>query len=747
MTSVPVLRKLAQPQGGAAQSPDQQFEQGFFQLAYDKLQSRLFNLLPHLVGFEVVQKEPDGTRAVGVFGFRSDNGHVLFVPAFFVNGAVRELDMLYSKNNQQFYPLNEDFAQLFLRDDPTGMGRVSDETRQALEMQRPSPDTRDMSFPPAYGRTVYAEAVSLPDFVRHGGEQMKRAMAGLLRTSPAFTEAVLRFHTPEKLASALVPEKSGPRHPPAIEVFSVKAAPKDLKVKAVRDGYVAVDRRTDAQKSRFGEVQAQTRFFSPDGPGFYTYLTETGETRRGIVLVPQELTSPFNHGCALVLDLQSGAPPIVHRTESLSDVVVAAKHEVKGFAQVHARLQNPADVKPDYETWLLVNPHLESAGPFEIELNYLDSKRIRRLVIRRPYCCGEDLGSEVCHSTDQAARRWPKANLYEPKCDDRFKQTLVFSKEEDGPLRRSGRLVVVPKGWKLLKVNPVGTHPVVATGNDPSDGRNEADIVREREEHQRRVSGRPGRKAHLTSLMHQQKLAAFSLRRDDAGLIAFSAGESRRYDGPLQAKIGMLLDYGFDDEDARRLVDQAVRNGRVEGCIKRAVTGDYVGVMRDEPPSYNELGQPTTYGIPYQELVPFDPSYSGDPTARGLAVTDPNAASQQMMPSQHELQQAVGLARAGQKEIFDTGAIALLSKYVNPAGKVFEYLPAFSDTLDKLGRMLFMLNWDMDKFQKMYGPDELPELQELLTNVFKNLGDLIIFLKRKFPDISINRSDQAVGAP
>ena len=43
----------------------------------------------------------------------------------------------------------------------------------------------------------------------------------------------------------------------------------------------------------------------------------------------------------------------------------------------------------------------------------------------------------------------------------------------------------------------------------------------------------------------------------------------------------------------------------------------------------------------------------------------------------------------------------------------------------------------------MYGLDELPELMELVKSVFNNLGDLIIFLKRKFPDISINNKENA----
>ena len=103
MKTIKAAAAGAPPQG----SPDQQFEQGFFQLAYDKLQSKLYNLLPHMVGFEIVTKASDGTKAVGVFGFKSDNGQIIYVPAFFINGKVKDLDVMYSRNNNQFYPLND----------------------------------------------------------------------------------------------------------------------------------------------------------------------------------------------------------------------------------------------------------------------------------------------------------------------------------------------------------------------------------------------------------------------------------------------------------------------------------------------------------------------------------------------------------------------------------------------------------------------------------------------------------------
>jgi hypothetical protein len=102
------------------------------------------------------------------------------------------------------------------------------------------------------------------------------------------------------------------------------------------------------------------------------------------------------------------------------------------------------------------------------------------------------------------------------------------------------------------------------------------------------------------------------------------------------------------------------------------------------------------------------------------------------------------MAHNGQKEVFDTQAIAALSRYTDTSTKIVEYIPNFVTSLDKLGRMLFLAYWDTEKFEKMYGKDELPELIELIKNVFTNLGDLIIFLKRKIPDISINSNEQSM---
>ena len=169
--------------------------------------------------------------------------------------------------------------------------------------------------------------------------------------------------------------------------------------------------------------------------------------------------------------------------------------------------------------------------------------------------------------------------------------------------------------------------------------------------------------------------------------------------------------------------------------IKLAVLGEDVLPLIDEVPQADIFGNPTTYGIPYERVAERSDGYRGNPADPALG-TKPEVTG-----LESAVQQAVGLANAGQKQIFDTQMIATLAKYTDPASKIVEYVPDFVKTMDELGRLLFLMHWETGKFKDLYGLDDLPELVELLKNVFKNLGDLVVFLKRKIPDISINMNE------
>jgi hypothetical protein len=210
-------------------------------------------------------------------------------------------------------------------------------------------------------------------------------------------------------------------------------------------------------------------------------------------------------------------------------------------------------------------------------------------------------------------------------------------------------------------------------------------------------------------------------------------GAKKRYDNPIKAKIAMVMDIGLDEKAAEELLDSLVPGFSKKGHVKMAYTGDIYPQPFEEQPYTNEFGQSTYVGVGQENTLPTLDSYIGNPTRQDLGT----------MPEikgidPRYVQQAIQLAQNGQKEIFDTHMIGALAKYVSVGDKISEYLPSMVEAMDRLGRILFLLHWETDKFKEMYGRGDLPELVELVTSVLKNMGDLIIFLKRKSPELSIN---------
>jgi hypothetical protein len=703
-------------------APDQEFEQGFFQLAFDKLQSKLYNLLPYFVGFELVKKSDDGSKAIGVFGFKSDNGQIILVPSFFINGKVKELDTMYSRNNNQFYPLNEDYAELFLKDDVTGLGGVSAQNRKDIMKDLPPTDFRDMAIPPRTGRQVVA---SVLDYIEESDNNVKKAFWEIMEKNADFTEAVRRFYPDEKIAKALMPntkQEAVPKsHPVKVVKFpfvsTTEGLSEEQKKDAITKGYTVLDHRKTEEKSKFGVINYSEKFSNPQDSGFYTYLTAVGTLRYGLVLIkPCMLHNGFSTDNSIVVDLESSTPGKAYKSDD--PIFIKDQIKVQDYSAVHKLMEDPSEGLPSFSNvYILINDSLKCTEPFRITQNFKDSNGIRRLQVE------PDISSPACDRALNKAIR------------DEYTRdiALVFTKKGGDKLEFRGTSVYVPKSFKLLQLRFSNYVDMPYDSSDPEGYRK-----KKQEEENRIKEGKPGRLFHLTELLMGKNVLPMSVHTNGSEYFVNIPSVKKKYANPLDAKIGMILDFGLDDKIADELIDGLIPDIVIDGHVKLGVLGDQTLSLMDETPQADDFGNPTYYGTPYQNQLPRSDGYTGDPTRKGTAV----------MPDVHgidyEVGKAVEMANAGQKEIFDTQAIATIAKYTDPTNKVMTYVPTFVSSLDKLGRMLFMIYWETDKFQEMYGEDELPELIELLKSVFKNLGDLIIFLKRKFPDISINANEQGM---
>lgn len=759
---------------------DQDFEQSFFQLAYQQLQDKLGNLLPFLVGFELVQKEQDGTKALGVFGFRSNNGQILYVPAFFINGTVKGLDLLYSKNHQQFYPLNEDFADMFLKDDVSELGNASQQTRDDVQKDMPAMDLMDLVRPPRTGKYSFAEDTSteneslLLDYLKTASAKEKEGFLQLMEKYSEYTEAVLGLYPMDKIADALAAsEQPGKSIEEKAEVKVITQPPKNPKSLTPQNksdlltkGYVIIDKRTDDQKSKFGPYQFVEKFSNPQKTGFYPYITHNGGIRFGFVILrPHQLQQHLATNDAIVIDLDSDEPG---QSYLVDPAKLFAKDQitVEDYSTIHKMLTDINGITPSFDdTYILLSESLKASTPFKVVSSIKDPSGIRRVTIelyKTHFDNNESIGSydrsDVCMSdcpstnstvtTAGSARRVPAGSNSFHHTARAKHLTLVLTKKVGDDLTIKGDMVYVPAGFKVFKINlkePSRYAPY-------KDGETEKDREQKQFAIDQKVedwkAGKPGNKSALIGTMHEKSVWPLTVRANGSDFFVDLPSFKKSYNSPLKAKIGMVLDLHMGVKEAEELIEGLGHSKKIKGYIKLAYTGSSTPYYYDEQPYINDLGLPTTTGVPQEFQQPVDQQYTGDPTQveKGHAGNVEGIEGEEKQEGQEGLQgdinQAVQMAQGGQKEIFDTQSIATLAKYVSPDDKINEYMPYLISGLDRLGRMLFLVHWEADKFAELYGRSDMPQLVELLTSVFKNLGDLVVFMKRKSPEISINMNTE-----
>lgn len=101
------------------------FEAQLGDLAYASLQGKSPALLDYLVGFQVIDKNDDKTKATSVFGARVGEEWV-YIPVFFNQGEIKGMEILYLKNQDLFVPNEEDWVLYIINRRPMKLGEKTD---------------------------------------------------------------------------------------------------------------------------------------------------------------------------------------------------------------------------------------------------------------------------------------------------------------------------------------------------------------------------------------------------------------------------------------------------------------------------------------------------------------------------------------------------------------------------------------------------------------------------------------------
>lgn len=136
--------------GGSADTP---FEQAFSNLAHSYLRDKAPKLLEYEVGFQLIEKNQENTKAVGVFGFKVGD-QWLYAPVFFLNGDLKGHELLYIKNQDIFVPMKDNWLNYLLGRKPSILGKTVDRNLASIGVQ--APNLYQMS------RSPYKTAAALP---------------------------------------------------------------------------------------------------------------------------------------------------------------------------------------------------------------------------------------------------------------------------------------------------------------------------------------------------------------------------------------------------------------------------------------------------------------------------------------------------------------------------------------------------------------------------------------------------------
>lgn len=736
----------------ASDGQDTSFETAMSNLAHVVLQDRAPGLSEYEVGFQLIDRNDDNTRAAAIMAFKIGSTWA-YVPIFFIEGRIKGAELLYLKNKDLFVPLKESWVEYLLRQKPEILGNSTPRATGALGVL--APDMRQLvrsplkyaSAQPQWVRDflpVLAKCVvedhrqnipTLPGFLKEAGAPAVKALAHMIRSFPRLAAMCDTLHGAEmasaiKEASAKVPARVVKRASYLLDDMLPKqgalqtityddADGSDLpllltdedKSKLLREGPLIEDTRTGEQVSVPYSVNVRQQLQNPTESGLYDVLVRPAAYEKCFVAICPKSTS--SHGVFATVVRLDGQKEFANVHPSY--VWVGKKYEdpewsrwYKGLPDADSLTEAKEDDDSDHVYYdgphfMLLGPNGEATVPFQVRKD-LDDGAYQ--VSFRDYGTPE---------LPAYMAKLPRNDTYDMNRDPYRDPVLHLNGGRGSKLWDAQGDMYVPNGWKKLVVREPDKTPreALQLGTIPEV---ELDIVR--------------------------KTAALRVTND-----GLTARVNDRMLSTRDAVLHLVCDHGLREKAAREILHHA-EAGRKEGrpyfeCrVKYAspyLSNNQPGApaFRDPPMDSEPLLQgsiPSSLPFYQNEVVNDLLPPPNAPQEYNPLITPMYDAPDQAAPpppDQQAIQTAQSAAQKGQKEVFDTSVINSLLKTTQPDLQVDRYIGNLMKGMDSFGRILISLYWHPDDFAERYGKDDLPELEDMLRNSFLNTGEAILKLKQK----------------
>jgi len=736
---------------------DTSFEQSFSNLAHAYLRDSAPKLLDHEIGFQLLDRNRENTKAVGVFAFKVGSNW-LYAPVFFLNGDLKGHELLYIKNQDMFVPLKENWINYLINRKPNILG--SGVQRNLSGMGQRQPDFTQLSRSPAkFGsaqptlkemmtaampalaksatlNTAQAfkemgDALNLKTFLKQAGREVIGTLINTCKHAPQIASAIDEFYgldiikeamaeakkrelaASAKIASVLSEAPKKPAAQAGLKVITYDAtvqtkAPhgytEEDQEKLLRDGVLIQDQRDRDNVSVPYHIQVEKKLFNPTESGLYEILVKPGNIERCYVAVhPQGAVKRENFITVVRVD---GARNWLNTRAD--QVFALARIEGEEFDKWFDSLPEANSVPSKDARYIALSKRNDTTAPFRVIKEYGNS---------------EDSTIYEVHLEDHS-KYPPKGSV----CGSCYTDPLNYDKYRDGvrihlngkkgsSLRASMGDIFVPEGFKLLKVSK---------GEDDAENAEDQNAC---------GCGESDPPALMPGNLVDAQLA---LMQKTAALTVYHNGSSVTINkeanlNPIKALVTLVEHHGLREQAAREILKQAAAKRKFECRVKYADPYGGPMMINGAPSAPTDPGPvmggesimgtnvPTQLGIDTAMQVP---GMSASQTDR--SVYNPNT-----LLDQKDVRSVIDAAQSGQREVFDTAMVGAMLRAVRDDSLVDRYMGELTKGLDKLGRILFMFYWHGDRFAERYGKADMPELEDSLRNAFEMLGDVILFLKQK----------------
>lgn len=762
---------------------DVPFEQAFSNLAHAYLKDKAPSLLDYEVGFQLVDRNQENTKAIGVFGFKVGN-QWLFAPVFFLNGDLKGHELLYIKSQDLFVPMKENWLNYILNRKPNVLGE--EVTRQTSQLGILPPNLYQLSRSPqkfasysgwaadvipTFAHIVttspktdekYKSVPSLPTFLKEAGKSVIISLLKGCKEYPKLAETINIFHGLDCIKEAIeVSKKADVQSNDVLSNVSqgskCKVGPNGIECYKPKKSVIKDKPKEDNLKIAVYDID------QPRGDEFHSLSDKERETliREGVLIKDKRLNVSKAYDVQSEMKMQNPTETGIYEVLTKPGdwekcLVVFGPHYAcgkKNFVTV-------VKLEGDKKTWINVhqsyvwtksNMNSEGYREWYNKLKDIDSLPVKNkgtfLILgpngqgTLPFSVDKEFGDENGVKTYDVFF-YKHADKPRPVhlADNLDRDPVSYSSYSDGSrivltgrkgasMRTGKGDLYIPEGFKLFTLKEPYEPEVKKT-----KGKGSLTIMM--------GFGCGGGMSdppalQLGSLDDIQNI----IMNKTASMKIYHSGSELDINGlhltPLQGLIHLVRSHGLHEKQARIMIKQAERNKIARFRIKYA----------DE---YYELSKsaPTTPPIP-EAPYGHDPMTMGSyptqsiqehrlpVTGMSATLTDRNAYRPQgpespwQSPDQSAVQSAQQAAQSGQKEIFDTAMIGSLLKATRDDSMVDKYLPDMMKGMDRIGRILMIFYWHQDEFGERYGKSELPELEDGLRNSFEAVGDILLALRQK----------------